>query len=189
MTWPYTDHHLPSVLTTGKPHILAIDASWDEVVFMSCTNNILIAISPRAMFTFIFTWLWTCKQWKSKNVWIWPRESLQGRGCTPPPSPTPHLGFTMQKKLVRQIEEPRGEMGKPWVMQQCSKPFQELFHRWFRIWWWFYRLSHVRSDWYIKTSKQPLNSITWQLIDRRMMYTYIIPLVPFIIILIFTAAI
>ena len=61
-------------------------------------------------------------------------------------------------------------MRKPWVMQQCGKPLEELFHRWFRIWWWFYRLSHVRSDWYIKTHKQPLNSITWQLIDRRMMY-------------------
>ena len=133
--------------------------------------------------------LWTCKQWKSKNVWIWPRESLQGRGCThPPPPPTPHLGFTMQKKLVRQIEELRGngETVSDAAMQQTiSRTFPPLIQNLVMI----YRLSHVRSDWYIKKSKQPLNSITWQLIDRRMMYTYVIPLVPFIIILIFTAAI
>ena len=46
-----------------------------------------------------------------------------------PPPPTPHLGFTMQKKLVRQIEELRGngETVSDAAMQQTiSRTFPPL---------------------------------------------------------------
>ena len=104
--------------------------------------------------------LWTCKQWKSKNIWIWPRESLH-----PPSHPPPRLHYTNKVSVTDWRTE--GKWGnREWCSNAANHYKNELFHRWFRIWWWFYRLSHVRSDWYIKTSKQPLNSVTWQLIDR-----------------------
>ena len=71
-----------------------------------------------------FSELWTCKQWKSKNIWIWPRESLH-----PPAPPTSRLGFTIQTKLVWQIEELRenGETVSDAAMQQTtSRTFPPL---------------------------------------------------------------
>ena len=53
------------------------------------------------------------------------------------------------KQSQRDNEELR-EMGK---REWCSKPVRELSHLWFSIWWLLCRPFHVRSDWYIRTSK------------------------------------
>ena len=58
-----------------------------------------------------------------------PERVFRDEVAPPPPPPTPHLGFTMQKKLVRQIEELRGngETVSDAAMQQTiSRTFPPL---------------------------------------------------------------
>ena len=53
------------------------------------------------------------------------------------------------KQSQRDNEELREMGNREW----CSKPVRELSHLWFSIWWLLCRPFHVRSDWYIRTSK------------------------------------
>ena len=132
--------------------------------------------------------LWTCKQWKSKNVWIWPRESLQGRGCTPPPPPHPPPRLHYAKKVSETDWRTEGKWGN---REWCSNAANH-----------FKNFSTVDSEFgddftvfptFVSTDTlKHLNSLWTALHDSYrslMMYTYLIPLVPFLIILIYKAAI